>query len=83
MADTRKIDFEHRQEVNGLIALDADELEAALYNIVWERDAARSEMTRLRVEIRKAVDVIPGSMGGHVTIGLNILQAAVREVVNG
>ena len=76
-----KLDFEQRQEVNGLlqIAVDEDNLEAALSNIIWERDAARERMGDLESAIQNAIDTIPSSMGGHVTLGLNILQASLRQ----
>lgn len=39
---------------------------------------SQAENERLMNYIKEALEVIPGSMGGHVTIGLNILLAALR-----
>jgi hypothetical protein len=41
--------------------------------------SAQKEIERLRAAINEAIQIIPHSMGGHVTLGLNILQKAARK----
>lgn len=38
------------------------------------------EIMTLRQAIDSAIEIIPASMGGHVTLGLNILQKARRRI---
>lgn len=42
-------------------------------------ETADKELAEAREAIQKASDIIPASMGGHVTLGLNILQEALRK----
>jgi len=41
-------------------------------------DDLTDERDALAKAIKEAIEIIPASMGGHVTLGLNILQATIR-----
>ena len=66
------------REMNAVLNRNAVKNLVALNNSEALLRAREQEIERLRTAIQEAIDIIPGSMGGHVTLGLNILQKAAR-----